>query len=105
MVWGNHRRSGSKLKERGGKPMGCKPWLKVGTLLVGSLLLYGCQDTSLRSNSTTRIPDPQFPKTNTGPGAGPGNVSGGWGQSGTGFNNTNNFNNPSTPPQINSGGL
>jgi len=84
--------------------MGCKPWLKVGTLLLGGVLLCGCQDQSRRDNALTRAPDPQFPKMNTGSGAGaaPGNV---WNPNGTGFNNTSNTNNLSTPAPLNTGGL
>ena len=55
--------------------MGSKPWLKVGVLVFGGLLLCGCQDQQRRDNGLNKVPPmppPNFPNPANGPGTGAG---------------------------------
>jgi hypothetical protein len=89
--------------------MGCKPWLKVGTLLLGGVLLCGCQDPPLRNSGLSRTPDPNLGKSTTGTGTAstgagmaPGNGQpNAWGSPGADFNNTRNANTPPGPATLN----
>lgn len=73
--------------------MGSKPWQKLGAVLLGSMLMVGCQDPPRRDNGLNKTPPPAFPSTTT-----PSNAqTGAWGSP------NNNFK-PSAPSGLSPAG-